>query len=142
MGDDPGEEAKIERGWFRALVFVFEALPQTVKLAELQGVPLIQLWSMAYLGAFLTVELLRVVAKAEGYELNILSTVPRHDYSDDIATVLRRTNGIFQTLTWAWVATAAFLCYIPFHNAMHSTQFVMLVAFTLLPWGIIFRIAV
>lgn len=54
--DDPAEPRLERTWWFRLSVFALGALPQTVKILAMSGIPLTKFWGMAYLLSFLVLE--------------------------------------------------------------------------------------
>ncbi len=54
--DDPAEPRLERTWWFRFSVFAFGALPQAVKVLAMGGIPLTEVWGMAYLVSFLVLE--------------------------------------------------------------------------------------
>ncbi|MCJ1400754.1 hypothetical protein MMC11_003962 [Xylographa trunciseda] len=110
-GVDPDEQANIEQGWFRALVFIFGALPQTIKIVGLQGVALTQALSMAYLASFAVVELLVYLAGKDRDDFD--HAIEQPFYIEDPTTFLRYFAGIAQSCVCHYVLAAVLQVSIP-----------------------------
>jgi len=88
--DDSKGQAMIENPWFRGLVFISGALPQTVKVLSLRGVPWSQVLCVAYLLDFLVTEILTIVA---GKERNMSDHDTQHPPTDTETTYFFQVVG-------------------------------------------------
>ncbi|MCJ1437756.1 hypothetical protein MMC27_007143 [Xylographa pallens] len=100
-GVEPEEGAKIEQGWFRALIFVLGALPQMIKVIGLQGVPWTQALCSAYLAPFVVVELLLALAGKERDDFD--RAIIQRNYVEKLAKFSRNIGGIVQTGLWIYL---------------------------------------
>ncbi|MCJ1286386.1 hypothetical protein MMC26_005731 [Xylographa opegraphella] len=99
-GAEPEEAAKIEQGWFRALVFVLGALPQMVKVVGLQGVPWTQALCSAYLASFAVVELLVYLAGEDRDDVDRAIVQP--GFVVTLGRIFRGLGGVVQTALWIY----------------------------------------
>ena len=110
-GVEPEEEAKIEQGWFRALVFVLGALPQMIKVIGLQGVPWTQTLCSAYLAPFVVVELLVYLAGKDRDDFDHAIVQP--NYVEKLAKFSRNLGGLVQTWLWIYILADVLQVLIP-----------------------------
>ncbi|MCJ1384187.1 hypothetical protein MMC17_007303 [Xylographa soralifera] len=110
-GAEPEEEAKIEQGWFRGLVFLFGALPQMIKVSGLQGIPWTQALCSAYLAPFAVVELLVYLAGKDRDHIDL--TIVQPHYIEKLAKFMRRLGGIVQTGLWIYLLVEVLKVLIP-----------------------------
>jgi len=104
VGTDPKTEAKVGPLGFRGQVLFLAALPQMVKVSALQGVPWIQASCLTYSLAFLTVELLKLLAgkDLEDFDHNIHRPIRIERFT----SVLGITTAIGQTMLWSYALAA------------------------------------
>ena len=106
------QQPRIEQTWFRVLVFVFGALTQTIKLLAFHGVPWTQVWGMAYLTAFLTIELITIVAEPNTEDRQSQLGVGDPESRAPLSTSLVESysGATFATQVWHWLWIVMAIC--------------------------------
>lgn len=124
-------DSGIDHIWrFNMAFFVLGALPQSIKVFGMRGIPGTQIWTAFFLAAFLVPEFLRLVAGTpHAVDLRPMPIISRakvrFTHFQDLAILV---SGIVQYCIWTWVA-GYFVPRSLFYTVNTSNDFVELTQF-------------
>jgi len=134
-------DSGIDHLWrFNIIFFILGALPQSIKVFGMRGIPGTQTWTAFFLAAFLVPEFLRLFAGTAHAEdltpMPIISRAKVHfTYLQDLTVLV---SGILQYCIWVWVAsyfvpTSLFYTINKTYDFVAATQFYIILT-DLLCW--------